>query len=88
MSHNPCRHDCTDFPDLTDEAEDKGCCMPLPARRTCEAPILPVPECNELDPVVQYDEDTEEFIVVSQLFDSECSPLLDSSGSPLYGLIA
>lgn len=90
MSHNPCctAHDCTDFPDLTDEAEDKGCCMPLPFRRTCEAPILPVPNCNEEDPVVTYDEDGESFTVLGKLYDSECSPLVDQSFSQLLALIA
>lgn len=88
MSHHPCHHDCTDFPDLTDEAEDKGCCVPAPFRRTCEAPILPVPQCDEENPEIIYDEDTEEFFAVGILYDSECSPITDQSFSTLTALVA
>lgn len=89
MSHDPCRAlDCTDFPDLTDGAEDKGCCKPIPFRRTCEAPVLPRTECDEIDPTIEYDEETEEFFAVGIMYDSECSTLYDQSDSPLLSLIA
>lgn len=79
-----CNHDCTDFTD----GDDAGCCSPIPVRIPCEAPVIPAFPCNEAAPVVAYDEDTEEFTVLSTLYDSECSQLLDSTGSPLLSLIA
>lgn len=85
-SQNPCCHDCTDFPDHEDT--HTGCCSPIPVRLTCEAPVLPVPECDEDDVEMVYDEDTEEFFAVGKLFDSECSVLTDSTGSILTGLVA
>jgi hypothetical protein len=81
-----CCHDCTDFP----EAEDTslGCCAPIPVRITCEAPVLPTPACDEEDPEITYDEDTEEFFALGKLYDSECSALTDSTGSILTALVA
>lgn len=86
MSTSPCCHDCTDFTD--DPADDKGCCSPAPTRRTCEAPTLPVPECDAEPATIVYDPETEEFTAESTLYDSECSPLLDSNDSPLTALAA
>lgn len=82
----PCCHDCTDFPESEDTS--LGCCAPIPVRLTCEAPILPVPACDEEDPEIIYDEETEEFFAVGRLYDSECSLLTDSTGSPLTALVA
>lgn len=88
MSDDPCHHTCDwtdgDEPDVT----DLGCCAPLPIRIDCEAPVLPTPECDEAAPVVVYDEATETFTVLTTLYDSECSALLDSNLSPLLSLIA
>jgi hypothetical protein len=86
MSDSPCCHDCTDFTD--DPRDDLGCCGPIPVRRECGAPVLPVPECDEQDPTVTYDEETEEFVITAKMYDSECSPLLDSTSSQLLSLIA
>lgn len=83
---DPCCHDCTDFDDPT--TDDAGCCSPAPTRRTCEAPALPVPECNEVDPIVAYDPETEIFSMLTVLYDSNCSALLDSNSDPLLSLIA
>jgi hypothetical protein len=83
---NPCCHDCTDFPEEQDT--QTGCCAPIPVRLTCEAPVLPVPACDEEDPEIIYDEDTEEFFAVGILYDSECSPLSDSAASTLTALVA
>lgn len=86
MSTSPCCHDCTDFAE--DPTQDAGCCTPLPVRIECGPPALPVPDCDEEDPIVSYDPDTEEFTVLTTLYDSNCSALLDSLGSPLLSLIA
>lgn len=88
MSNNPCHHPCDwtdgDQPDVT----DLGCCSPAPIRKNCEAPTVPTPECDEEDPTVIYDPETETFNVLSILYDSTCSALTDSNGSTLTGLIS
>jgi hypothetical protein len=86
MSHSPCHYDCSDFPDP--DVTDIGCCSPHPIRKDCEAPAIPAFQCDEEEPVVEYDEDTEEFTVTTTMYDSECSALLDSADSPLLSLIA
>ncbi len=88
-NHNPCRHPCDwtdEDADITDP--DEGCCSPAPVRRDCRAPVLPTPDCDAQDPVVTYDDDTEEFTVTTTMYDHECSALLDSDSSPLLSLIA
>lgn len=67
---------------------DLGCCSPIPVRRTCEAPVLPTPACNEEAPTILYDEETEQFTAVGKMFTNECSPWLDKNGDPWYALIA
>jgi hypothetical protein len=84
---NPCCHDC-DFTDGDDPTLETGCCAPMPVRRDCGAPELPVRECSETEPTITFDEETEEFVVTSELFDSTCSALLDSTGSTLFGKLA
>jgi hypothetical protein len=78
---SPCHHHCdwtdADQTDLTDE----GCCSPAPIRRNCNAPTLPVPECNEEDPVITFDDDSEEFTVITKLYDQNCSAITDQNGS-------
>lgn len=83
MSH-PCHHDCSDF---TDDETDLGCCSPLPVRITCDAPVLPVPECDEEDAVMTYDPDTEQFTVSSILYDQNCSAILDQNNDAILTLI-
>lgn len=84
-TRNPCCHDCTDFDEP--EVADHGCCTPMPVRRTCEAPVLPTKECEEDEPVVEYDPDTERFTVVTILYDQECSPITDENDSPITTVI-
>jgi hypothetical protein len=50
--------------------------------------VLPVSECDEEDPEMIYDDETEEFFALSIMYDSTCSPLTDSTGSVLKSLIA
>jgi hypothetical protein len=82
---NPCCHDCTDFPET--ETPDAGCCTPIPVRRDCERPVVPVPACDEEAATIEYDEDTEEFFALGKLYDSNCSSLTDSTGSILTALV-
>ena len=83
----PCDITDGDDPD-NDDLRDKGCCGPIPVKRTCVAPVLPVPDCDEEDPVITYDPETEEFFALTTLYDSNCSPITDSNGSPFLTLIA
>lgn len=86
-TENPCCHSC-DFTDGDNPQAELGCCAPIPVRRDCGAPVLPERACDEEAPTVEFDAETEEFIVTSKLYDSTCSALLDSTGSALYGLLA
>ncbi len=72
-----------DDPDVT----DLGQCFPLSTLRDCEAPSLPVPECDEEEPTVNYDPETGTFTMTTTLYDSECSAITDSAGSPLLTLV-
>lgn len=78
-SQNPCHHDCTDWTDGDDPSAMLGCCGPIPVRMGCEAPVLPVPECDEEDPVVTFDEDAQEFVVTTKLYDENCSVIRDEN---------
>ena len=86
---NPCRHPCdwTDGDEPTDNT-DLGCCAPYPIRKSCDAPELPVPECDEQPAELTYDEETEEFVATTRMYDSDCGLLLDSDSEPLLSLIA
>jgi len=87
MSHNPCHHPCdwTDGDEPT--TDDLGCCSPYPIRKTCEAPEVRVPDCDEQDPVVSYDPETEEFTILTNLYDQNCSPITDQNSSIIQTLI-
>lgn len=88
MSDNPCHQAC----DWTDGDEpvlaDAGCCSPAAVRRDCEAPTIPTPECDEAAPVTEFDPVTEQFTVLTTLYDEQCSAILDDLGSPITTLLA
>lgn len=89
-TENPCCHPCdiTDGDDPDDDSlRDKGCCAPIPVRRTCLAPVLIVPDCDEEDPTVEFDEDTERFTLSTILYDENCSPILDEDDSAIITVI-
>lgn len=82
---NPChRCDITDGDDL----EEGGCCAPYPVKIPCGAPVLLVPDCDEVPPVMEYDEETEEFSLLSVLYDENCSAILDQNNDEITTLIA
>lgn len=81
MSHSPCHHDCDWTDGDADVSDDLGCCSPLPVRITCEAPVLPTPECDAEPATIEYDPDTEQFTALSTLYDTFCSAITDSIGS-------
>lgn len=83
---NPCCHPCdvTDCDDPNEDAlRDKGCCAPIPVKRTCLSPVLPVPECDEVPPEVVFDPETETFQLFSVLYDENCSAILDEDDSEI-----
>lgn len=79
------RQICGEFadPDVT----DMGQCAPAAIVRTCEAPEIPVPECDEEEPVTTFDPDTESFTVLTILYDEDCSPISDSTASNITTLV-
>lgn len=92
MDHTDhCKRHCdwTDGDDPDDDnLRDKGCCTPIPVKLTCLAPVLPLPQCGEVNPIITYDPETEEYFALTTLFDSNCSAITDSTGSPFLTLIA
>ena len=88
MSNN---HPCTacDFTDGDEPVlEERGCCTPPPVKRLCGAPVLPVPDCDEEPPVMEYNPETEEFSLSSILYDQNCSAILDQNNDSITTLIA
>lgn len=81
MSHSPCHHDCDWTDGDADASEDLGCCDTLPVRITCEAPVLPVPECDEEPAEIVFDPNTDGFTVLANLYDTLCSAITDENGS-------
>lgn len=88
MNHpdNHCRRHCdyTDYDDPIDDIlRDKGCCTPMPVKHTCRAPIIPSAECDEEDPEVEFDPETQTYRVFSILYDQNCSPISDQNEDPI-----
>lgn len=81
---NPCnRCDITDgdYGDVT----DRGCCTPYPVKIPCGAPVIS-PECDEVG-VMEYDEETEEFSLVSAIYDENCDAILDQNSDTITSII-
>lgn len=63
---------------------DKGVCFPYRSKRTCNAPVLPEPPCNDNDYYTIYDPSSPtKFKVVAKLLDSACEPITDSNNNPI-----
>jgi len=91
MSHKPCHHSC-DFTDGDDPSndsplKDKGCCTPIPVKIDCLAPVVPAFPCDEEDPEIAYDPETEEFSALSTMYTNQCSPWTTGSGDPWKAII-
>jgi hypothetical protein len=78
--------------DITDgdepEVEERACCTPPPVKKPCGAPVLPVPDCDEEPPVMEYNPVTEQFSVVSVLYDESCSAILDQNNDAITTLMS
>lgn len=84
---NPCS--ACDFTDGdSPEVEESACCTPPPVKKLCGAPVLPVPDCDEVPPEVTYDPETETFSVVSILYDENCSTILDHNDDEITTLMS
>lgn len=77
--------DCVCGPkDQPPDDPDKGVCFPYRSKRTCEAPALPEPPCNDSDYYTIYDPSSPtKFKVVAKLLDSSCEPITDSNNNPI-----
>ena len=87
-SQNPCHHDCTDWTDGDDPSAMLGCCGPIPVRMGCEAPDVPVPECDEQSSQMTFDPDTETWSVTTTLYDENCSIIRDELGDPILTVLS
>lgn len=67
---------------------DGGKCSPHHIKITCEAPVLPVPQCadNEFTVVPLGDSGTR-FGISARIFSECCLPITDESNSPITGVI-
>lgn len=77
---------CGDFTDPVNP--DLGKCEPYREKRDCEKPALPVIECADDTYTTEYDPDGPPFFrVIGKLFDSNCLPILDSTGANILTVI-
>lgn len=76
MSDSNCHCGKWDRPDVT----DKGKSYPYRTKISCEAPEIPVPECDEEEPTPVFDPETEEFSYVVTMYTPQCEPWQDSDG--------
>lgn len=79
---NVCRV-CGEFP--TPVVEDLGRCSPHRVKTDCEAPVLPVIQCNddEYRTIYQPENVDHPFAVSARLFDENCEPIWDQNGNDI-----
>lgn len=67
---------------------DKGHCFPYRVKQDCNAPLIPVPNCNDNQayPIFVPDQ-TPPFYVVARIFDQACDVILDSNNLPILSII-
>lgn len=72
------------------EVEDQGQCVPYREKRTCEAPELPVIQCDDDEYTVIPQPENEEFPfkVSARLFDENCEPVTDQLGNDILTYVA
>lgn len=73
--------ECGEFSEPTVHDEGRG--SPYRVKISCEAPVLPVAECDDDIYITLYNPDDTEhpFAVLSRLFDQLCEPVTDQNGS-------
>ncbi len=86
---NPNSTKCVCGDPIPIENEEKAQCFPLRVKRSCNAPDLPIPACNDNDYQTIYDPSkTPPFYVVSALRDSSCEVITDADGYPIMTKIS
>jgi hypothetical protein len=82
--NNQNNRSCICGPDEQVQDEDNGQCFPYRTKRSCNAPALPEPPCNDSDYYTIYDPSSPtKFKVVAKLLDSACEPITDSNDNPI-----
>lgn len=78
---------CGDFEEP--ENPDLGQCAPYREKRTCDAPVLPVSECEDDEYTVVFTPTlVPPFRIIARLFDSNCELILDSNNQPIWTTIS
>jgi hypothetical protein len=73
----------------TPQNPDTGRCYPKPTKIDCEAPVLPVNQCNDTSAYAIPDPlHPGKFLIIGTLFDEDCNPILDEGGNPILTQIA
>lgn len=63
---------------------DQGQCASRRVKKDCEAPTLPVIQCDDDTYTTVYDPDaTPKFSVIAKVFDGNCDPVLDEDGNQI-----
>lgn len=82
--NNQNNRSCICGPEETVQDEDNGQCFPYRTKRSCNAPVLPEPPCNDKDYYTIYDPSSPtKFKVVAKLLDSACEPINDKNNYPI-----
>lgn len=74
---------CGDFTEPT--TPDQGQCAPRRVKRSCEAPDLPVSQCEDDEYTTEYTPENPDspFTITARLFDEDCELITDESGDPI-----
>ena len=79
---------CPEIESATPVLSDQGQCSAPPVTRTCNAPDIPEPACNNEVYVTQYNPDaTPRFSVVASLKAQDCEDILDESDRTILTVI-
>jgi hypothetical protein len=78
---------CGEFVEPT--VPDEGRCSPYRVKTDCEAPTIPVAQCEDDQYAVIYQPENEDnpFAISARLFDSCCEAITDESGNPITIII-
>lgn len=69
------------------EAPDQGQCAPYRTKRTCEAPVIPTPVCDDPLFETEYNPETRVFTIWVPLHDQDCERITDQDDNPILTAI-
>lgn len=80
---------CGSFELPDDAVEDQGHCSSRRVKITCEAPTLPVAQCEDetYEVIYQPENVTNPFAILATLFDNCCLPITDEDGEPITTIL-